>query len=55
MKNNDAVGTSSWHHKICQKSAKKKPEDIMKSDSSHDIINKVLDFVGNKDHINNQY
>ena len=42
-KKKDAVGTSSWHRKICQNSAKKKYEDIMNGDSSHDIINKVFD------------
>ena len=42
MKNKDAVGTSSWHREICQNSEKKKSEDIMKGDISHDILNKVF-------------
>ena len=42
IKKKDAVGTLSWHRKICQNSAKKKSEDILNGDSSHDIINTVF-------------
>merc|ERR1712161_55493 len=42
MNKKDAVGTSSWHCEICQNNKKKRSEDIMKGDISHDIINKVF-------------
>ena len=42
MNKKDTVGTFSWHREICQNSEKKKSEDIMKGDISHDILNKVF-------------
>ena len=40
MKKKDAVGTSSWHMELCQNSEKKRSDDVIKGDISHDIINK---------------
>ena len=42
IKKKDAVGTSSWHREICQNSEKKKSEDIIKGDISHDMIKRVF-------------